>query len=151
MSPISLGSLIGPIILGRYFDKYGRRLMMVSTYLSSGVLVIIQGVMFGKEWMDVSQQSAVWLLVFMVASPAASSAHLTVSELFPVQFRMHAMAFFFSVSLFIGGVLTPYLFSLLMVSKFYVGMGYALAGSFMIAASVVVYFLGVDAENKTLE
>jgi len=46
MIPISLASFIGPLIFGKYFDTFGRRVMMCSTYLLSGILVIITGLLF---------------------------------------------------------------------------------------------------------
>ena len=97
--------------------------------------------------------SLLWFWVFLVASPAASSAHLTISELFPLHLRTHAMAFFFSLALLIGGVFSPLLFASLLQngSRLYIALAYSFSGILMLAAALVCYFLGVDAENRTLE
>ena len=37
----AFGNLLGPLTIGRLFDTIGRRIMISSTYLLSGVLLII--------------------------------------------------------------------------------------------------------------
>ena len=51
-----------------------------------------------------------WALIFFFASSAASSAYLTVSEIFPVELRGMVIALFFAVGTLIGGTLAPWLF-----------------------------------------
>lgn len=87
MLPISLASFLGPILLGGLFDTLGRRAMMTMTYATAGVSVILAGWVFYHETVGLLGQSMLWFWVFLIASPAASSAHLTISELFPVQLR----------------------------------------------------------------
>jgi MFS family permease len=41
--PLALGSLVGPLVLGRLFDTVGRRTMISVSYLGSGVLLIGAG------------------------------------------------------------------------------------------------------------
>jgi hypothetical protein len=50
---------------------------------------------------------------FFFASAGASSAYLTVSEIFPLELRAQAISFFFAIAQFFGGVLAPYLFATL--------------------------------------
>lgn len=63
------------------------------------------------------------------------------------------MAFFFALALSIGGVFSPLLFASLLQSssRLYIALAYSFSGVLMIMASLVVYFLGVDAENRSLE
>lgn len=153
MIPISLASFLGPVLLGKYFDVVGRRKMMFITYLSSGMLLVVTALLFGYDVLSLQLQSILWFLVFLIASPAASSAHLTISELFPITMRLQAMAFFFSISLFIGGVASPLIFSKFIAykDKYYVSFAYIISASLMIFSSFIVLIFGVDAENKSLE
>ena len=61
-------------------------------------------------------QTFLWCAVFFVASPAASAAYLTVSELFPVAMRGLAIALFYAVGTAAGGLLAPALFGVLIAS-----------------------------------
>ena len=49
-------------------------------------------------------QTALWCVVFFVASAAASAAYLTVSELFPVELRGLAIALFYALGNTVGGL-----------------------------------------------
>jgi MFS family permease len=94
-----------------------------------------------------------WLVVFFFASAGASAAYLTGSEVFPMEARAMALAFFYAVGTGIGGVTGPALFGKLVetgkeVNVFY---GSLLASLVMIAGGVAEWLLGVDAEQKSLE
>ena len=92
-------------------------------------------------------------MTFFVASTAASSAYLTVSEVFPLEMRGLAIALFYSVGTGVGGVVAPVVLSALIATgrRAAVFLGYALAGSLMVIAAGVAIVLGVDAEGRSLE
>ena len=62
-----------------------------------------------RGWLDAVTQTIAWGAVFFVASAAASSAYLTVSELFPVELRGLAIAVFYAVGT-LAGAAAPTLF-----------------------------------------
>ena len=51
-----------------------------------------------------------WVVVFFFASAGASAAYLTVSEIFPMETRALAIAFFYAVGTGLGGIIGPLLF-----------------------------------------
>jgi len=151
--PFGLGNLAGPIVLGSLFDRVGRRAMIAATYLVSGGLIALTGFGMARGWFDASTQTAMWCVVFFVASAAASSAYLTVSELFPVELRGMAIALFFAVGTGAGGVAAPALFGALLERGDRGGVfaGYLVGAALMVAAGTVAAVLGVRAERKSLE
>jgi MFS family permease len=98
-------------------------------------------------------QTLAWSVVFFFASAAASSAYLTVGELFPLEVRASAIAWFYAIGTALGGIAGPVVFGHLIASgqRDEVFMGYALGGGLMLAAAVVAAFLAVDAERRSLE
>lgn len=48
------------------------------------MLLILTAILFETNSLNIYGQCILWFLVFIIASPGASSAHLTVSEIFPV-------------------------------------------------------------------
>ena len=44
--PFALGNLLGPILLGHFFDSIGRKPMIMATYGLSGILLAITAVLF---------------------------------------------------------------------------------------------------------
>jgi MFS family permease len=151
--PFAAGNLIGPLVLGRLFDTWGRRAMIALTYGASGVLIAFTGYALAQGWLSAATQTALWCAVFFVASAAGGSAYLTVSELFPVELRGMAIALFFAVGTAVGGVAAPTLFGALIQTgnRHAVFVGYLVGGLLMILASVAAVVLGVDAERKSLE
>ncbi len=105
--PLALGNFFGPLVLGRLFDTVGRRIMIASTYIGAGVLFAITSWLFRIGALTVFTQAACWSVVFFVASSAASSAYLTVSEVFPLEIRALAIALFYTCGTFAGGVGGP--------------------------------------------
>ena len=97
--------------------------------------------------------TAGWMLIFFFASAAASSAYLTVSEIFPLEIRALAIAFFYAVGTGIGGIAGPWLFGALIDtgSRASVFVGYLIGSFLMIAAAVVEARFGVAAERQPLE
>jgi MFS family permease len=151
--PFAVGNFVGVLALGPFFDTIGRRQMIAGTYFVSAALVVLTGWLFATGQLSVAGQTALWTLIFFVASPAASSAYLTVSELFPLETRALAIAFFFSLGTGAGGIVAPWLFGSLIGtgsawSLFY---GYLAAAALMVAAAVIEILFGVAAERQSLE
>ena len=151
--PFAVGNFLGPLVLGHWFDTWGRRRMIAGTYVLSGVLLAITAVLFVQGVLGAGSLTLAWTLVFFFASPAASSAYLTVSECFPLEVRALAIAFFYALGTAIGGIGAPWLFGVLVGSgaRGAVALGYGLGAIMMIAAAAIAWRLGVDAECKPLE
>ncbi|GAA3056125.1 hypothetical protein GCM10020000_43070 [Streptomyces olivoverticillatus] len=108
---IAVGNFLGPLLLGKLFDTVGRRIMISSTYLLSGVLLFGTAWLFGTGRLNDVTLTACWAVVLFFASAGASSAYLTVSEIFPMETRAMAIAFFYGVGTAAGGISGPLLFS----------------------------------------
>jgi MFS family permease len=150
--PFAVGNILGPLLLGPLFDTVGRRVMISSTYIISGVLLIITGLLFTNDLLSATTMTISWCLIFFFASAGASSAYLTVSELFPLEARAMAIALFYSVGTGFAA-LSPTLFGALIAthSRTNVNYGYLLGAGLMIAAGIIAIFLAVDAERRSLE
>jgi MFS family permease len=150
--PFAIGNFLGPLLLGRAFDERGRRVMIPLTYALSGVLLLVTGALFVAGWLDAITQTLAWSAVFFVASAAASSAYLTVSELFPVELRGLSIAVFYACGT-LAGAIAPALFGAIVDTGEPARLfaGYALAATLMIFAAAVARRFGVDAERRSLE
>ena len=82
-------------------------------YVLSGVGLGLTGWAFMLGWLDAMRQALAWSGVFFLASAAASSAYLTVSEVFPLEMRALAISIFYAVGTGAGGFAAPWLFGLL--------------------------------------
>ena len=153
MLPFAIGNFLGPLMLGHLFDTIGRRRMIAGTFTISAVILIVTGWLFSQNALTVFTQTGLWTVMFFFASPAASSAYLTVSEIFPLEVRALAIALFYSAGTAVGGIGAPWLFGRLIDSGSRIGLfdGYLLAAALMLAAAVVEVILGVDAERSSLE
>lgn len=151
--PFALANFLGPFLLGRLFDRLGRRVMISTTYALSAVLLLATGALFAAGSLNAYSQTAMWSVIFFVASAAASSAYLTVSEIFPLELRALAIALFYALGTAAGGMFAPWLFGVLIGSgsRPSVFLGYALGALLMLGAAAVAVWLGVDAERKSLE
>jgi MFS family permease len=151
--PLSAASFTGPLVLGRFFDSWGRRNMILTTFVSTGLLLILQSIAFVTDFLPFVGTQVLWFMIFFIASPAASSAHLTVSEIFPLEMRSQAMAIFFSCGLGIGGVVAPSLYASFVNenNRGSIFFSYLITAFIMIFAGIFGYCNGVDAENKSLE
>jgi MFS family permease len=151
--PLALGNFLGPPLLGRLFDTVGRRKMIAITYIASGVLFAVTSWLFRIGALTLFTQAVAWSVVFFIASSAASSAYLTVSEIFPLEIRALAISLFFTCGTLAGGVGGPALFGYLVGtgSRELLFRGYLAGALAMIVGGVVEVFLGVDAEGKSLE
>ncbi len=151
--PFALGNFLGPLVLGRLFDSVGRRVMITVTYGASGALLLLTGWLFRAGALDATSHTVLWSASFFFASAAASSAYLTVSEVFPLEIRAMAIALFYAVGTGAGGLVAPALFGALVQSGERTALfaGYALAAALMIGAAAVAAKLAVPAERKPLE
>jgi MFS family permease len=150
---IAVGNLLGPLTLGRLFDSVGRKPMIAGTYIVSALLLLLTAYLFDAGMLSAVTMTACWSAVLFVASAGASSAYLTVSEVFPMETRALAIAFFYAIGTFAGGVTGPLLFSRL-VSTGNVAdtaIAFVIGASLMMAAGLVEIFLGVRAERQSLE
>jgi len=151
--PFAIASFLGPLTLGRLFDKIGRKPMITATYAAAGVL--LAGVLFPFAHGTFAARGLgiCFTAIFFIASSAASAAYLTVSEIFPLEIRAFAIAIFYALGTLIGGAGAPILFGFLINtgSRGAVAAGYALGAALMIAAAVCEHFIGVEAAGKSLE
>ncbi|MFE0042614.1 MFS transporter [Streptomyces albireticuli] len=150
---IAAGNFIGPLVLGKLFDTVGRRVMISSTYLLSGVLLFGTAWLFGAGRLTATTLTACWAVVLFFASAGASSAYLTVSEIFPMETRAMAIAFFYALGTAAGGISGPLLFSDL-TSSGVVGdtvLAFRIGALLMCLAGLVAAFLAVRAEGRSLE
>src|SRR5262245_27268554 len=151
--PFAVGNFLGPLILGRLFDVVGRRAMIGITYAVSGILLIAPSDSFYRSWLSATAQTLCWSVIFFVASAAASSAYLTVSEVFPLEMRAISISLFYAAGTALGGFAGPPLYGAMIEGGNRGGLfaAYAFAGVLMCAAAGVAWKLGVDAERKPLE
>ncbi|WP_366940407.1 MFS transporter [Microbacterium sp.] len=150
--PIAIGNFLGPVLLGPLFDSLGRKIMISTSYIGSGVLLLGTAWLFNAGALDAFWLTACWVVVFFFASAGASAAYLTVSEIFPMETRAMAIAFFYAVGTGLGGIVGPLLFGQFIESGIPdVALGYVIGAGLMIAAGLVEVFLGVKAERRSLE
>jgi len=151
--PFAAGNVLGPIVLGRLFDTIGRRTMIAFSYAMSGLLLAVTGYLFSRNLLSAQELTGAWMIVFFFASAAASSAYLTVSEIFPLEIRALAIAFFYAIGTGVGGVIGPLLLGVLINtgSREHVAAGYLIGALLMAGAAAVEACWGVAAERKSLE
>ncbi|MET9413240.1 MFS transporter [Streptomyces klenkii] len=150
---IAAGNFLGPLLLGKFFDTVGRRVMISSTYLLSGLLLFGTAWLFGAGRLTAGSLTACWAIVLFFASAGAASAYLTVSEIFPMETRAMAIAFFYALGTATGGISGPLLFADL-TSSGDVGdtvLAFAIGAALMCGAGLVAAFLAVRAEGRSLE
>ncbi|HEX7446927.1 MAG TPA: MFS transporter, partial [Pirellulales bacterium] len=151
--PFAVGNFLGVLCLGSLFDSIGRRKMITLTFAVAGVLLAITSILFERNLLSATGQTALWSVIFFFASAASSAAYLTVSETFPLEVRGLAIALFFSIGTGVGGVVAPSLFGFLIgtESRQWLLLGYLIAAALMLTAATVEWFIGIDAERKSLE
>jgi MFS family permease len=156
--PFAVGNLLGPLILGPLFDTVGRRRMILSTYALSSILLFVSAYLFYEGTLSATTQTIFWCVIFFFASAGASSAYLTVSEIFPLELRGQAISYFFAISQGAGGVVAPWLFGHLIggannthVHTGPLAIGYVIGAAVMLIGGLVAWFIGVNAERTSLE
>lgn len=151
--PFAIGNFAGPLFLGKLFDTVGRKKMISATYGASGLLLAFTGLLFQRGLLTAHTQAIAWTVIFLIASSAASSAYLTVSEVFPLEIRGMAIALFYACGTLIGGVAAPSIFGVLIQtqSRTNVMFGYLAGAALMLGAAAVEATIGVKAERSPLE
>jgi MFS family permease len=139
-------------VLGPLFDKIGRRKMISRTYFWPGLLLVVSAFVFNTGGFTAMTQTLVWCVIFFFASAGASSAYLTVSEIFPMEVRAKAIAVFFAIAQCFGALGTVTYGRLAENPDLsWLFGGYLAAAAMMIAGGVVARLIAVDAENRPLE
>jgi MFS family permease len=148
-----VGNFLGPLTLGRLFDTVGRKPMIAGTYLGSALLTVPMAILFIDGSIGKWEFEAFVFAVFFLASAGASAAYLTVSEIFPMETRALAIAFFYAVGTAVGGITGPLLFGNLIGSgvRSQVGLAFLIGAAVMAVGGIAEIFLGVPAEQAQLE
>ncbi len=155
LAVFAVSNFLGALLLSRLFDTVGRVRMIAGTYIVSGVLLAVAGMMLGS--LTAATLTAFGVVIFFFASAGASAAYLTASEVFPLETRALCIAFFYAIGTAAGGISGPILFGRLIEdageAKDIAGIapGYFLGAALMVAAGLVAAFLGVHAEGQSLE
>ena len=151
--PFAAGNFLGPLLLGHLFDRIGRRFMISFTYIISGCGLVFVGWLFQQNSISATELTLGWSVIFFFASAGASSAYLTVSEIFPMETRAMAIAFFYAIATGVGGIIGPALYghNIATGNRTTVFLGYLLGAGLMIVAGLIEVWLGVDAEQRQLE
>jgi len=151
--PFALGNVLGPLLLGHLFDTIGRKQMITATYGLAGILLALTGCLFRAGVLTAQTQTLAWTIIFFIASAAASSAYLTVSEIFPLEIRALAIAIFYAIGTLIGGVGAPLLFGWIIgigsITALFIG--YLVAAALMIFGAAIEAWIGIPAERCSLE
>jgi MFS family permease len=150
---IAVGNLAGALFLARLFDSIGRKQMIAGTYILSGVLLFGTAYLFHAGSLNATTMTACWCAVLFFASAGASSAYLTVSEVFPMETRALAIAFFYAIGTAAGGISGPLLFSHLVATGKVSDtvLAFSIGATLMILGGLAEIFLGVKAERQSLE
>ncbi len=150
----AIGNFLGPLLLGRLFDTVGRVPMITISYLGSAVVAAVLGVLFAGELLTSPWAFEAFVFAtFFLASAGASAAYLTVSEIFPMETRALAIAFFYAVGTGLGGIVGPLLFGHLIATndRTWVMVAFLIGAAVMAVGGVAELFLGVRAEQTQLE
>ncbi len=151
--PFAAGNVLGPFVIGHFFDTIGRKKMISATYAVSGILLALTAWLFHAGMLTAQTQTLCWTVIFFVASAAASSAYLTVSEIFPLEIRAMAIAIFYAIGTLAGGVGAPILFGTIIGtgSRDALSIAYLVGAGLMICGGIIEAWLGVAAERQSLE
>ncbi|MEV6560848.1 MFS transporter [Nocardia sp. NPDC051756] len=150
---ICFGNFLGPLLLGKLFDTVGRKPMIAGCYIGSAILLFGTAWLFAAGVLSAVTLTACWTAVLFVASCGASAAYLTVSEIFPMETRAMAIAFFYAIGTVAGGVAGPLVFSKLAADgdAGKIALAFAIGAAAMFAAGLVEVAYGVKAEGRSLE
>ncbi len=151
--PFAIGNLLGPLLLGPLFDTIGRRRMIFATYGLSGLILAVSAFLFRDGSLTAATHTAFWCAAFFFASAGASSAYLTVSEIFPLEVRGQAISYFFAAAQ-AAGAFAPWLYGELIgdgTDRGPLFVGYLIGAGVMVAGGLVGLRFGIDAEQRSLE
>ena len=155
IAAFAASNFLGALLLSRLFDTVGRVRMIAGSYILSGLLLAITGTILGS--LTAVTLTLCGMIVFFFASAGASSAYLTVSEIFPLETRALCIAFFYAIGTAAGGIAGPLLFGSLIQNASQSGditkiaIGYFIGAALMVAGGVVEAIFGVKAERQSLE
>jgi len=147
-------NFLGPLLLGRLFDTVGRVQMIAATYLGSSLLGVLLAALFAETGVfDRWGFIATVMVTFFFASAGASAAYLTSSEIFPMETRALAIAFFYAVGTAVGGIAGPLLFGPLITTgnRRLVGLAFLIGSVLMAGGAAAEIAFGVRAERQQLE
>jgi len=149
----AFSNFLGPFVLGRLFDTIGRKPMVTLTYLGSAALTTVLAILLLGNSLTTWSFMAFVLAIFFLASAGASSAYLTVSEIFPMETRALSIAFFYAAGTAAGGIAGPLLFGHLIASgsQDQVAIGFFIGAVVMAIGGIAELLFGVKAEQKQLE
>jgi MFS family permease len=153
LAVFAVGNFAGALLLSPLFDTLGRKPMIAGTYILSGALLIVTGLLFKAHDLDDISFTACCCAVFFFASAGASAAYLTVSEVFPLETRALCIAVFYAIGTGIGGVIGPQVFSRMINTDSYeqVFLALGLGAVMMILGGMAELAFGVKAEGQSLE
>ena len=108
--------------------------MIASCYMLSAVVLLVTDYLFTQGSLDEFTPTLGWTISFFFASAGASAAYLTVSEIFPLEIRASAIAFFYAIGSAAGGIAGPIVFAKLVETgeESSVYLGYMIAAALMI-------------------
>jgi MFS family permease len=155
IAAFAASNFLGALALSPLFDIVGRVKMIAGTYILSGVLLVIAG--FYLDSFTAITLTVMGMVIFFFASAGASAAYLTASEIFPMETRALCIAFLYAIGTAAGGIAGPLYFAKLIddatASKDITGLapGYYIGGALMLVGGIVAIFLGIAAEQKSLE
>jgi MFS family permease len=117
------------------------------------LLLAVTAYFFTQGVLDATTQTIAWSVIFFFASASASAAYLTVSEVFPLETRAMAIAFFYAIGTAAGGLFAPWLFGILIGTgdRALLSLGYYAGAALMLIAAFCEVVMGVNAERKSLE
>ncbi len=151
----AVSNFLGALLLSRLFDTVGRVRMIAGTYLLSGLLLAVAGLLLGG--LTATTLTIFGAVIFFFASAGASAAYLTASEIFPMETRALCIAFFYAIGTAAGGITGPLLFGALIEGSSESGditgiaVGYYIGAALMVIGGVVEIVFGVKAERQSLE
>jgi MFS family permease len=153
MVVFAFANFLGPFMLGRLFDTVGRKPMISGTYLGSAALTAVLGILLSAGELDQWSLMAFVCATFFLASAGASAAYLTVSEIFPMETRALAIAFFYALGTAVGGITGPLIFGGFIDSGRLstVAVGFYIGALAMALGGVAELIFGVRAEGVPLE
>lgn len=127
--------------------------MISGCYLGSTIISIPMIILFAGNSINQWVFLAFLLGLFFLASSGASAAYLTVSEVFPMETRALAIAFFYAVGTAIGGITGPLLYGRMIDSgdRGFMTVGLIIGAGAMAIGGIAEIFLGVKSEQANLE
>jgi len=128
--------------------------MIFGTYFLAGFVLLISAYLFKVGALTATTHTLFWCVSFFFASAGASSAYLTVSEIFPFEVRGQTISDFFAISQVVGSM-GPLIFANFVgngTDRVPLFWGYVLRirGDDFLGSRGLVFF-GVNAEGKGLE